>query len=211
MRNSSRKIKQTIIEHVDNNRKEYIIIVLLFIIGIFLGVFFVNNMQESSKEEIQSYINNFIEKMKNLQNIDNMSLLKNSITQNIVFAVLIWFFGTTVIGLPIVFGLILYRGFCLGYTVSSFIAILGIGKGIVFIFASLLFQSLLSIPAILGLAVSGFKLYKSIIRDKAKENIKLEIARHTIFSIIMIAILLVASIIEIFISTNLIKILAKYL
>ena len=211
MRNSSRKIKQTIIEHVANNRKEYIIIVLLFIIGIFLGVFFVNNMQESSNEEIQSYINNFIEKMKNLQNIDNMSLLKNSITQNIVFAVLIWFFGTTVIGLPIVFGLILYRGFCLGYTVSSFIAILGIGKGIVFIFASLLFQSLLSIPAILGLAVSGFKLYKSIIRDKAKENIKLEIARHTIFSIIMIAILLVASIIEIFISTNLIKILAKYL
>lgn len=211
MRNSSRKIKQTIIEHVANNRKEYIIIVLLFIIGIFLGVFFVNNMQESSKEEIQSYINNFIEKMKNSQNIDNMSLLKNSITQNIVFAVLIWFFGTTVIGLPIVFGLILYRGFCLGYTVSSFIAILGIGKGIVFIFASLLFQSLLSIPAILGLAVSGFKLYKSIIRDKAKENIKLEIARHTIFSIIMIAILLVASIIEIFISTNLIKILAKYL
>lgn len=211
MRNSSRKIKQTIIEHVANNRKEYIIIVLLFIIGIFLGVFFVNNMQESSKEEIQSYINNFIEKMKNLQNIDNMSLLKNSITQNIVFAVLIWFFGTTVIGLPIVFGLILYRGFCLGYTVSSFIAILGIGKGIVFIFASLLFQSLLSIPAILGLAVSGFKLYKSIIRDKAKENIKLEIARHTIFSIIMIVILLIASIIEIFISTNLIKILAKYL
>ena len=211
MRNSGRKIKQTIIEHVANNRKEYTIIVLLFIIGIFLGVFFVNNMQESSKEEIQSYINNFIEKMKNLQNIDNMSLLKNSITQNIVFAVLIWFFGTTVIGLPIVFGLILYRGFCLGYTVSSFIAILGIGKGIVFIFASLLFQSLLSIPAILGLAVSGFKLYKSIIRDKAKENIKLEIARHTIFSIIMIAILLVASIIEIFISTNLIKILAKYL
>ena len=211
MRNSGRKIKQTIIEHVVNNRKEYTIIVLLFIIGIFLGVFFVNNMQESSKEEIQSYINNFIEKMKNLQNIDNMSLLKNSITQNIVFAVLIWFFGTTVIGLPIVFGLILYRGFCLGYTVSSFIAILGIGKGIVFIFASLLFQSLLSIPAILGLAVSGFKLYKSIIRDKAKENIKLEIARHTIFSIIMIAILLVASIIEIFISTNLIKILAKYL
>ena len=211
MRNSSRKIKQTIIEHVANNRKEYIIIVLLFIIGIFLGFFFVNNMQESSKEEIQSYINNFIEKMKNSQNIDNMSLLKNSITQNIVFAVLIWFFGTTVIGLPIVFGLVLYRGFCLGYTVSSFIAILGIGKGIVFIFASLLFQSLLSIPAILGLAVSGFKLYKSIIRDKAKENIKLEIARHTIFSIIMIAILLIASIIEIFISTNLIKILAKYL
>ena len=28
-------------------------------------------MQESPKEEIQTYINNFIEKMKSLQNIDN--------------------------------------------------------------------------------------------------------------------------------------------
>ena len=211
MRNSSRKIKQILIEHVANNKKEYTIVILLFIIGIFFGVFFVNNMQESPKEEIQTYINNFIEKMKSLQNIDNATLLKNSIIQNAIFAILIWFFGTTVIGLPIVFGLVLYRGFCLGYTISSFITILGIGKGITFILASLLFQSLLTIPAILGLAVSGFKLYKSIIKDKAKENIKLEIARHTIFSLIMIAILLLASVVEIFISTNLMKILVKYL
>ena len=211
MRNSSRKIKQIIIEHVANNKKEYTIVILLFIIGIFFGVFFVNNMQESPKEEIQTYINNFIEKMKSLQNIDNATLLKNSIIQNAIFAILIWFFGTTVICLPIVFGLVLYRGFCLGYTISSFITILGIGKGITFILASLLFQSLLTIPAILGLAVSGFKLYKSIIKDKAKENIKLEIARHTIFSLIMIAILLLASVVEIFISTNLMKILVKYL
>lgn len=211
MRNSSRKIKQIIIEHVVNNKKEYTIVILLFIIGIFFGVFFVNNMQESPKEEIQTYINNFIEKMKTLQNIDNATLLKNSIIQNVIFAILIWFFGTTVIGLPIVFGLVLYRGFCLGYTISSFITILGIGKGITFILASLLFQSLLTIPAILGLAVSGLKLYKSIIKDKAKENIKLEIARHTIFSLIMIAILLLASVVEIFISTNLMKILVKYL
>ncbi|MEI3356330.1 MAG: stage II sporulation protein M [Clostridia bacterium] len=177
-----------------------------------LGVFFVNNMQESPKEEIQTYIDNFIEKMKSLQNIDNATLLKNSIIQNAIFAILIWFFGTTVIGLPIVFGLVLYRGFCLGYTISSFITILGIGKGITFLLASLLFQSLLTIPAILGLAVSGFKLYKSIIKRQSKRKYKIlgNSKTYNIFTT-MIAILLLASVVEIFISTNSMKILVKYL
>jgi uncharacterized membrane protein SpoIIM required for sporulation len=87
---------------------------------------------------------------------------------------------------------------------------MGMSKGLLFILASLLLQSFLLVPAILGLAVSGFKLYQSIVKDNRKENIKLEIARHTIFSIIMLIVLLVASTIEIFISTNLLKIMIKY-
>ncbi len=62
------------------------------------------------------------------------------------------------------------------------VSILGIGKGILFTLLSLVLQNLIFIPATLALAVSGFKLYKSIIRDNRKENIKLEIVRHTIFS-----------------------------
>ncbi|MGN1298067.1 MAG: stage II sporulation protein M [Clostridia bacterium] len=109
-----------------------------------------------------------------------------------------------------VFGLILYRGFCLGYTISICISIMGLSKGLLFIFIAILLQNLIFIPAILALAVSGFKLYKSIIKDNRKENIKLEIIRHTIFSIVMLLLLIVSSLIEIFISTNILKILIKY-
>ena len=41
-----------------------------------------------------------------------------------MLAIILWFFGTTVIGLPIVFGIILYRGFCLGYTIAVVTSIL---------------------------------------------------------------------------------------
>lgn len=109
-----------------------------------------------------------------------------------------------------VFGIILYRGFCLGYTISICISIMGLSKGLLFIFIAILLQNLIFIPAILALAVSGFKLYKSIIKDNRKENIKLEIIRHTIFSIVMLLLLIVSSLIEIFISTNILKILIKY-
>ena len=41
-----RNMKETIKKHILNNKKEYIIVTLLFIIGIFLGVLFVNNINE---------------------------------------------------------------------------------------------------------------------------------------------------------------------
>ena len=209
-KNKGIKIRETIVNHIINNKKEYIIVSLIFIIGIFLGVLFINNIQEGAKEEITTYLNQFIEKMKNNQEINNIELLKTTIGQNIILAIIIWFFGTTVIGIPVVFGVVLYRGFCLGYTISVCITVMGLTKGISFVLISLLFQNILFIPAILALAVSGFKLYKSITKDKRRENIKFEIIRHTIFSIVMLFVMIISSLIEIFISTNILKGAIKY-
>lgn len=204
------KLLRIIKEHVINNKKEYAILFLIFIIGIFSGVFFINHIQEQARTEITNYLNQFIEKFKSLENIDHIELFKNSVIQNGILAITIWFFGTTVIGIPVVFGIILYRGFCLGYTISLCITIMGLGKGLSFVFITLFLQNLLFIPAILALAVSGVKLYKSIVKDKRKENIKLEILRHTMFSIIMLIIVIISSAVEIFMSTNGLKMLIQY-
>ena len=201
-KNKQKIFFQTIKEHILNNKKEYIIVSILFIIGIFLGVFFINNVNQESKTQITEYLNQFIEQLRNTDNIDNIKLLKTSIGQNIILAISLWFFGTTIIGIPVVFGIIAYRGFCLGYTISACINIMGIQKGIIFVLNLLLLQNILLIPAILALAVSGIKLYKSIIKDTRKENVKLEMVRHTIFSLIMLVVLMASSVIEIFISTN---------
>ncbi len=210
MREKSLKIREVIVKHILNNKKEYIIVTLLFIIGIFVGVFFVNNLDESSKASMQEYLNNFIEKFKQIEKLDNMSFLKTSIIQNILFAIILWFFGTTVIGIPIVFGIIIYRGFCFGYTVSVCVTIMGVSKGLVFTLVNLLLPSLIIIPAILAIGVSGFKLYKSIVKDRAKENIKLEIIRHTVFSVVMMLVMIFSSLVEVFICTNILKGIIKY-
>lgn len=208
-KNKRLNIKKIVLEHIKNNSKEYILVTLIFIIGIFLGVMFINNTQESQISEISTYMNSFIEKVENTENLQSMILLKTSLIENIVLALILWFFGTTVIGIPVVFGIILYRGFCLGYTISTIIVIMGFQKGILFVFSALLLQNLIFIPAIIAIAVSGFKLYKSIVKDRKKENVKIEVLRHTIFSIIMLLILCISAIVEILLSTNLLKKIIK--
>ena len=209
-KNKRLKIKNIIYEHILNNSKEYILVTLIFFIGIFLGVMFINNSQEVQMSEITSYLNNFIEQLKNTEELDNITILKSTIIQNILLAITLWFFGTTVIGIPIVLGIILYRGFCLGYTIATIITVMGIGKGILFIFISILLQNIIFIPSIIAMAVSGLKLYKSIIKDRKKENVKVEILRHTIFSIIMLIFLCISAFVEILISTNFLKNFIKY-
>ena len=121
-KNKRLKIIETIKEHILNNSKEYIIVSLIFVIGIFLGVLFVNNIQDTQKAEINTYLNNFISKFKEPDSVNNIELVKECMNEKVILAVVIWFFGTTVIGIPIVFGIVLYRGFCLGYTISACIA-----------------------------------------------------------------------------------------
>lgn len=91
------KVKETIKQHIINNKKEYIIVSLFFIIGIFLGVLFINNIKEEQKEQIGTYVNDYITKMKDTDNINNIDVLESSIKQNLLITLGIWFFGTTVI------------------------------------------------------------------------------------------------------------------
>ncbi len=197
------RLVNSILQHIKDNIKAYFLVAIVLLIGIVLGVSFVNNLQENQSQEVQSYIQQFVETLKNGTNIDTGKLLSNSLRNNLILAIVMWFAGSTVIGIPIVLGIVGYRGFCLGYTVSSLIATLGTGKGSIFFITSMLLQNLILIPCMLALAVSGIKLYKSILKDKRKENIKGEIIRHTLFSVMMLIFLVIASFLEAYVSSNL--------
>ena len=202
--NKKNKISKIISNHIYENLKSYIIVTIILLIGIVLGVIYINNINQDLANEIKEYINNFVNTLKDNYTIDKVELMKNTIISNSILVVTMWFIGSTVIGIPIVLGIIAYRGFCIGYTISAALITLGSPGGIIFSISSMLLQNLLFIPAILALGVSGIKLYKSIMKDKRRENIKIEIIRHTLFSIFMLMILLVASVIETYLSTELI-------
>ena len=209
-RNKENRIFEVIMYHLKENIKIYFVVSSILIIGITLGVIFINNMNDTQKLELTQYINNFIDTVKENNNIDKNLLFIKSIKNNIILVFFMWFVGSTVVGIPLVLGVVGFRGFCLGYTISALIAVLGKQKGIAFFSSSVILQNLILIPSILMLAVSGFNLYKSILRDKRRENIKIEIIRHTFCSAIILLGLMISSFIEAFISTNIFQVFSKY-
>ena len=204
------RLKNIIIEFIKENIKTYLILTIIFFIGLTLGVIFVNNANETQANQISGYINNFINSIKENYQISTKELLKNSIINNVGIAVLLWFLGSTVIGFPLIYVVVGYKGYCIGYTVSSVMATVGTGKGIIFIIATMLIQNIIYIPTILTLSVSGIKLYRLIMEDRRRENIKLQILKHTIFSILMLILLLISSLLETYVSGNLSIIFLKY-
>lgn len=208
MRKKKNEIFNVIKEDIKNNVKPYFIVLVIFAVGVFLGVMFINQMQEKSK--IEQYINTYIDETKGLKDGDYLSELQNDIFSNVGLVLALWFAGTTIIGIPIVLGIILVRGFCLGYTIASCVFVLGRIKGIIFILITILLQNIIFIPSIMILGVSSIKLYKSIIKDRRKENIKLSILKHSIVSTGIMLALILSSIIKIEISYRLIVNLIKY-
>lgn len=209
-KNSRHAIQNLIFEYIKENAKSYLILIIIFFIGLILGILFVNNSNETQANQISSYINNFINSVKENYQISSNTLLSTSIINNTCIAILLWFLGSTVIGVPLIYLVIGYKGYCIGYTIAAITATLGTGNSIIFILSTMLLQNIIYIPTIITLAVSGIKLYKLIMEDRRKENIKIQILRHTIFSFLMLVLLLFSSVIETYISGNLSQIILKY-
>jgi len=208
MRKRKNEIFTTIKEDIVNHAKAYFIVVIIFTVGVFLGVLLVNKTE--NKSEIEKYINSYIDETKQIQNANYFDELQKDIRSKITLTFFLWFAGTTIIGIPIVLGIILFRGFCLGYTIASCIFVLGKVKGFIFVIITVFLQNAIFIPALMILGVSSIKLYTSIIKDRRKENIKVSILKHSIVSIMVMIVLIVSAIVKIEISYRMIVNLIKY-
>lgn len=210
-KSNNSKIKEIVFSHIENNLREYIIFTVIFLIGIVIGVIFINNVSENQGLEINNYITSFVSSLKENNEINDFVLLKDSIKKNVVLATILWFMGSTVIGISIVYLIVAFRGFCLGYTISSMIATFGLWKGILFILSTIFLQYIIFIPCIIALSVSGMRLHNSIMKDRRKENIKLEVLRHTVFCAFILVFMIISSFIEVFVSKNILINIVKYL
>lgn len=90
-------MKSILIDYVIRNKKNFIIIITLFCIGIAIGIFFINNSNENQKIELNNYIEELVRNIKESNSVNKIDILCLSIKQNVYFILIIWFLGCTII------------------------------------------------------------------------------------------------------------------
>lgn len=203
------KKQSVLLNYVIKNKKNFLIILILFLIGMMIGIFFINHANTSQIEEIKEYVSKLIGNIKSYETINKTDLLVQSISQNILCILLIWFLGCTIIGSIFIFLAIIYRGFSLGYTISAIVACLGMKTGTLFTVSALLAQNIFFLPAYFILSESGIKLYNGI--RKHCINLKSEVIRHTLIMLISLVLVVISSFVEVYVSTNLLIFLKEFL
>ena len=173
------------------------------------GIVFINHTSNVEVTEITNYVNTLMENIKTKQNIDRFSCLLESLKHNFEYVLLIWLFGSTIIGSFFIYLVIAYKGLSLGYTISAIIACLGIKGGSVFVFSSILPQNIIFLPVFFVLAESGIKVYSRIMKNNV--HLKSELIRHFIIMLIVLFFSAIASIVEAYLSTNLLIILKNFI
>lgn len=203
-------IKQLIINHISENINIYFKVLIIFIIGICIGIAVVNQLPEVGLQNINEYITNSVNALKSHNEISKLQTLKLSLFKDIIIVLVIYFFGLTLMGSFILYFIALIIGITFGYTIAAIMTSFTFIQGVLFFLTSMLLQNIINIPSIIFLIVQGIKSHKDLIQ-KQNTSIKYILARHSIYAISVMILLVIASLIEAYVSTNLVYTIVNYL
>lgn len=113
------------------NKRIFVFLFCLMIIGIIFGSSFSIFLNSNDKSLVSQYLSDFINQIKS--GCDFLFLLKNGLSNSLIFSFLIWLLGISIIGIPIVLFLFFFKCFIFGFSVSSIIINYGF-KGVLFSF-----------------------------------------------------------------------------
>ena len=161
-------------------------------------------ISKTDKTLVKEYIESFV---KNLDNTNYLDIFKNTMFNNLLFIIVIWLLGISVIGLPINIFYYFLKNFVLGFTCVSFVLTYRL-KGCIFSIVyiiphNIINMFLFTILVYYSLNFSVLLIY-SIIKKK-NINFKLIINKYIKVFLFIIIGILITGIYESFILPNIMK------
>ena len=102
------------------NKKTLLFFTILLIIGIIAGSIFMAILSETDKKLVTDYFNNYISNIEN-NKLNYLESIKNGLFNNLLYIIIIWILGISIIGIPIVTIMFFIKSFTLGFSIASIV------------------------------------------------------------------------------------------
>lgn len=197
-------MKKLINELLDVDKKIIIFLIIICTIGIISGSVFMTVLSNNDKEIVISSLDEYI--ALNRQ-INTKLSLTNNISINLLYCLIIWLLGVSVICLPIVIFILFIKSFLLSFTISSFIfkyKTKGILLGIIYNLP----HQVINLIIYLYLGVYSIKLSSFILKaivHKKNINFRNITNRYLIVLLFSIILLIISTLYETYIMPSLLK------
>ena len=192
-------------KHVEEEKKKYIFLLSIIIIGIISGCLFILFITKEDKQLIHNNLENIIDTITG-KKINYLKTFINSISSNLISLIGLYILGISIIGIPIIVFFLFLKGFTLGFSFISLVSkyrIKGLLGSVSYLFPHEFIKIIIFI--LMGYYTINFsiRLFRYLF---LKENISLNYYFKNLNKIFIISLvsLLIASILETFLSPILI-------
>ena len=185
--------------------KLLLILLIITVISFIIGSLFISILDDVGKKLIKESINGYFNGVFNGKT-DYISGLYSILLRNVFSNIFIWLIGISIIGIFIVRGLLVFKSFLVGFSLSSIIYTYG--------FKGLLISVIYIIPEIINLFIVFLLTYYSIsfslllfnyLFRKKECNRRVIMKRYIKIFIVCIGITILNSLISIFLIPNLLR------
>ena len=203
-----KKIIAQLIKYVKNQKYIVTFILILFLIGVFIGSLFISFISTNDKEILYNQVDTYFKNISVLNcSVYGISYFKSDLINNIVQIVSIYLLGLSMVGIVFIILIIFFKGFILGTTLSSIVlkynikSIIGIVLYIIPIYALKIvlyvFVSFFAISA-------SLKFIKAILK-KEQLNFKTFLGKYIISFMISIILIIVLCLLDSYLTPHLLK------
>lgn len=195
-------MKKLIDKLINVDKKVLIFLIIICIIGIITGSFFMTVLSNNDKESIMVSLEEFMSFSSS-----NKETFINDLTINLIFMLIMWLLGASVVGVPIVIIMLFIKSFLISFTISSFIMKYKF-KGIVYGIVYNLPHQIINLVVFMYLGVYAIKLSSFIIDTvihKKTLNFKNITNRYLLVLGITIIFLIISSLYSSYIMPTLLK------
>ena len=185
-----------------NKKIILIIMFIVLVLGLLFGSIYITILDDKTKEELMNNVSMYFNSYKDYTFSNKLSIFKDTFIKDLVYFLLLWSSGISIIGMPIIFIMNFYKSFILGFSIGSIFAkykLLGLFKILVYIFPCKLLILILSlIMGSYGVNLS-FKLISYCFRKKSL-NFNMFMGKYLFIFLISILGCIIDSLIEAFIN-----------